>query len=33
MELGAVALLYKPFDGEELLGIVDAAVKKYRSTD
>ena len=31
MELGAVALLYKPFDGEELLKIVDAAVNKYRS--
>jgi FixJ family two-component response regulator len=31
MELGAVALLYKPFDGEELLEIVDAAVQKYRA--
>jgi FixJ family two-component response regulator len=29
MDLGAVALLYKPFDGEELLEIVEAAIKKY----
>jgi CheY-like chemotaxis protein len=29
MELGAVALLYMPFDGEGLLEIADAAMKKY----
>jgi FixJ family two-component response regulator len=33
MELGAVALLYKPFDGEELLEIVDAAIKNYHSSE
>ncbi len=32
-ELGAVALLYKPFDAEQLLEIVDAAIKKYRSSE
>jgi FixJ family two-component response regulator len=31
IELGAFAVLYKPFDGEELLEVVDAAIKKYRS--
>jgi DNA-binding NtrC family response regulator len=31
MELGAVALLYMPFDGEGLLEIADAAMKKYHS--
>jgi FixJ family two-component response regulator len=33
MELGAFALLYKPFDGEELLEAVGAAIKKYHSTE
>ncbi len=33
MELGAVALLYKPFDGEELLEIVGTAIKKYQALD
>jgi two-component system, LuxR family, response regulator FixJ len=33
MERGAVAFLYKPFDGEQLLEIVDAAIKKYRSSE
>jgi FixJ family two-component response regulator len=33
LKLGAVALLYKPFDGEELLKIVDAAIKKYRLSE
>ncbi|QHN03635.1 response regulator [Granulicella sp. WH15] len=33
MELGAIALLYKPFDGEELLKIVDDAINKYRLSE
>lgn len=33
IELGAFALLYKPFDGEELLEVVDSAIKKYYSTE
>jgi FixJ family two-component response regulator len=33
MELGIVALLYKPFDGEELLEIVDAAIKNYHTSE
>jgi FixJ family two-component response regulator len=32
MELTAVALLHKPFDGDELLEIVDAAINKYQSS-
>ena len=32
MDLGAVAALYKPFDGEELLAIVDMAISKYQAS-